>query len=143
MTHHHKHHITPLCVYLAIGGALLFLTVVTVLVSFVNLNEITGIHTMNFIVAMIIATTKATLVALFFMHLIYDNKFYLFTLLAGILCLMIFIVITMFDTEFRGQVNPDEGRPIVEQVPSDRFIERAHHEDHSSETHSETTTHAE
>lgn len=138
MSHHtseHKHHITPLWVYYAIGGALLFLTLVTVGASYIPFSEFTGIGSMNFIVAMIIATTKATLVALFFMHLIYDNKFYLFSLLSGLLCLMIFIVITMFDTEYRGLINPEEATPIIEQVPSENFMEKSHHDEGAGEHH--------
>lgn len=131
----HKHHVIPLWIYLAVGGALLFLTVVTVAATYVNFSAITGIHSLNFIVAMLIASTKATLVVLFFMHLLYDNKFFLFTFLSGILCLLIFIVITMFDTDFRGRVNPEEKLPIVKQVPADKFVAPAHHgeENHHGE----------
>jgi len=120
-TEKHTHHITPLWVYFAIGGALLFLTVITVLASFVPFSEFTGIGSLNFVVAMLIATTKATLVALFFMHLLHDNKFYLLSLISAVMCLMIFIVITMFDTQNRGMLNPEEAGPIIEQVPNESF----------------------
>ena len=64
----HQHHITPLSTYLTIAATLLFLSGVTVWVSYVDLGA------MNVVIAMLIATTKATLVALFFMHLLWDDK---------------------------------------------------------------------
>ncbi|RYD84720.1 MAG: hypothetical protein EOP84_04720 [Verrucomicrobiaceae bacterium] len=51
--------------YLLVGTALLFLTLVTVWLSYVDF----GSHARNVIVAMIVATFKAGLVAAIFMHL--------------------------------------------------------------------------
>ncbi|MEZ4704908.1 MAG: cytochrome C oxidase subunit IV family protein [Bdellovibrionota bacterium] len=113
MSEKHSHvHVTPLWVYLAVGGALLVLTGITVAASFVDFTALFGIGSLNFAVAMIIATIKATLVALFFMHLYSDSKFYSLTLLAGIACLMIFIVITLLDTNYRGEIYEIEKGPI-------------------------------
>jgi len=50
--------------YLTIFGALLVLTLVTVGVKYLNLPEVETV-----VVALAIATTKASLVAMFFMHL--------------------------------------------------------------------------
>jgi len=50
--------------YMAVFGTLLVLTLVTVGVSYLNLPEFETV-----IVALAIATTKASLVAMFFMHL--------------------------------------------------------------------------
>lgn len=55
--------------YLGILGALLFLTVVTVGASLVNF----GSGMANVVIAMLIASIKASLVALFFMHLRWDK----------------------------------------------------------------------
>lgn len=141
MSHHdhteHKHHITPLWVYLAVAATLLIMTGVTIAAAHVDFNKLTGFSEMNFVIAMVIATFKASLVALIFMHLIYDNKFYLLALISGVGCLMIFIVLTMSDTHFRGQVNPIEARPIIEQTTSDKFVGKpAGHE--ASPEHSTT-----
>ena len=72
--------------YILVWVALLLLTFVTWKVSFVPLGL------MNVTVAMLIASLKASLVALFFMHLRYENKlvwaFALFPL--GFLSLIIF-----------------------------------------------------
>lgn len=55
--------------YLIIGGTLLIGTVLTVLASYVDLG-----HHWNIVLALVIATVKASLVALFFMHLISERK---------------------------------------------------------------------
>ena len=57
-------HTVPIRGYLAVFGALLVLTVVTVGVASLNLGEGTTV-----LVAVSIATIKAALVAMFFMHL--------------------------------------------------------------------------
>lgn len=55
--------------YLIIGATLLVGTVLTVLASYVDLG-----HEWNIVLALIIATAKASLVALFFMHLISEKQ---------------------------------------------------------------------
>lgn len=128
----HKHHITPLWIYLAVGGTLLVLTGITIAAAQINFTALTGFSEMNFVIAMIIATIKAVLVALFFMHLLYDSKFYLFSLISAIVTLMIFIALVLVDTQFRGHVNPVEALPIMQQTPADKFVksEHAEHEEH-------------
>ena len=78
-------HIIPFKTYLNILLTLLGLTVLTVLVSLVDF----GIF--NLIISMGIATVKATLVLLYFMHLKYDDKTYLAIFLTGV-----FFLITIF-----------------------------------------------
>jgi cytochrome c oxidase subunit 4 len=138
MSHHnehseHKHHILPLWMYLSVAATLLVMTGVTIGAAYIDFNHLTGIASMNFIIAMLIATFKAGLVALIFMHLWFDNKFYLFALVSAIGCLLIFIALTMSDTEFRGKVNPIEKGPIVNQVPAEKFIQSKAGE-HSTDT---------
>ena len=62
-------HVLPLKVYLGVAAALLFLTVVTVAVSVVDFGHLVGMPALNLIVALAIATLKASLVAAIFMHL--------------------------------------------------------------------------
>ena len=66
---HDLGHIVPFKVYLGILGALIVLTVVTVLVAEVDFGAL------NLVVAMGIASVKALLVALFFMHLKFESPF--------------------------------------------------------------------
>lgn len=106
----HHPHITPLWIYLTIGGTLLFFTAVTVWVSFIDFGG-----GWNLIIAMLVATTKASLVAFYFMHLKYDNFFYTIILFSTIIFLAVFIVITMFDTLQRGAINPIRATPVRAQ----------------------------
>lgn len=129
----HKHHITPLWIYLAVGGALLILTGLTIAAAQINFTALTGFSEMNFVIAMTIATIKAVLVALFFMHLLYDSKFYLFSLLSAIATLMIFITLTLVDTQFRGHVNPVEALPIIQKTPTDKFVKSGYVEHEENE----------
>jgi cytochrome c oxidase subunit 4 len=55
--------------YLIIGGTLLIGTILTVMASYMDLG-----HHWNIVLALVIATVKASLVALFFMHLISEKQ---------------------------------------------------------------------
>lgn len=71
------------------------LTVVTVWVSTID------IGVMNAVVALIIASIKASLVALFFMHLKDESKLIWAFALFPLVFLMIIIFGTLMDTQFR------------------------------------------
>jgi cytochrome c oxidase subunit 4 len=62
--------------YLIVGVALLIGTVLTVWASYIDLG-----HHWNIVLALVIATVKASLVALFFMHLISEKQM-IYTVLA-------------------------------------------------------------
>ena len=66
----HHPHVMSIPALLATGGALMVLTVFTVTVTSFDFG-----YTANLVVAMAIATVKAIIVCLFFMHLLYDKKF--------------------------------------------------------------------
>ena len=95
----HEHHIIPLGTYFKVFGALMALTVITVVAAQIDLGA-----TANIILAMIIATAKATLVLMFFMHLYYDNRTNLIFFLGSILFLVIFIVFTLIDIDYRDKI---------------------------------------
>jgi cytochrome c oxidase subunit 4 len=99
----HVPHVLPLVDYFKTYGALLVLTVITVGASYVNLGT-----TLNLILAMLIATIKASVVAAIFMHLFWDQKFFAVIFSSTILFLAIFMAFTMFDTEARGVADPLE-----------------------------------
>ena len=63
-----EHHIVPVKLYMLIGGTLLFLTYVTYRVALIDLGPF------NTIVALTIASFKATLVVLIFMHVKYTSE---------------------------------------------------------------------
>jgi cytochrome c oxidase subunit IV len=69
--------------YLMVGGLLIVFTGITVALSYLDFDEWFGVHGSNFVIAMIVATFKAGLVAAIFMHLKGEKwmiwKFLLFT----------------------------------------------------------------
>ena len=107
---HDEPHITPLPIYLGVWGALVVLTAFTVIVSRFDFGSA------NTIVAMIVATIKATLVALFFMHLLYDNKLNLVILMASFLFVAIFFTPTLIDLSSRGMLDSIKTREGYKQM---------------------------
>jgi caa(3)-type oxidase subunit IV len=100
------HRILPIRLYFTVAGALLVFTGITVLVAQIDLGA------WNLLVAMLIAAVKASLVALYFMHLRYDHKFFALIFLIAVGTLAAFIILTMFDTMERGAVDPAEAAVI-------------------------------
>ncbi len=86
---------TGYALYAVVWVALLVLTATTVAVSTVNLGM------MNVVVALVIASVKAALVALFFMHLKYENRVVWGFALTPIYFLLLIIAGTLSDTLFR------------------------------------------
>lgn len=85
-------HVVSLPVLLGVFAALIVLTWLTVAASQLNLGD--G----NLALAIGIATVKASLVALFFMHLRYDNPFYAVLFVSALVCVALFISLTLLDT---------------------------------------------
>jgi cytochrome c oxidase subunit 4 len=92
-------HIAPSGFYWGIFLALIFLTVVTVRVSYFDFGSA------NIIIAVLIATVKASLVAAFFMHLRHDKLFNTISFLAAFLFLAVFILLTYDDLGYRGKLD--------------------------------------
>lgn len=80
----------------AIWAALVCLTALTIAVARIDL----GFY--NVLAALGIASTKALLVILFFMHLKYENRLLKWLLCLACLVLALFIGMTFFDVAFRG-----------------------------------------
>jgi cytochrome c oxidase subunit 4 len=80
--------------------ALLILTAVTIGASYIDLGN--G----NVVVALIIATIKASLVVLFFMHLRWDKPVYGIVAMAGFLFLGIFLMFSLMDQDTRNYYLP-------------------------------------
>lgn len=90
-----KGHGTGYGVYAAVFAALLVLTGATVAVSYIDL----GLW--NVAVALLIASVKASLVALFFMHLRHEGRLVWTFALVPVLFLLLIIGGTLSDTMFR------------------------------------------
>jgi cytochrome c oxidase subunit 4 len=87
----HAHHIVSPKVYVVILIALLVGTALTVWASYVDLGF------WNPIIALAIATTKAMLVVLFFMHVWYSNKLTKLAIIAGVFMFLVLISMTLTD----------------------------------------------
>jgi cytochrome c oxidase subunit IV len=98
--HDESDHIVSPGIYLTIILCLLVLTAATVGAAFVNLEQF------NIVVALAIATLKATLVVLFFMHAKYVPRRTQLVIVAGIFWLMLLLFMTMSDyvsrVDYRG-----------------------------------------
>jgi len=88
---HAEHHIVGPKTYAIIFITLLTFTGITVAAAFVNL----GI--LNPIVALAIASTKAVIVILFFMHVYHQSKLVKMTVAAGFFTFLILITMTLTD----------------------------------------------
>jgi len=89
-------HVVPLRIYAVIFATLLLLTLVTVDVAFFNFGL------MNIYLALAIATTKATLVILYFMHVRYAPSLTWVFAAAGFIWLIILLTFTLSDFLTRG-----------------------------------------
>jgi cytochrome c oxidase subunit 4 len=108
----HVPHVLPFNVYLGTWIVLVIATAITVGASYVNFGS------WNILIALGIATVKATVVGLMFMHLRWDHKFHSIVFGFSLIFLAIFIAFTMYDTETRGRTDPKEGdRPAVVTTP--------------------------
>ena len=96
----HSEHIVPPRVYLTIILTLMALTAATVSVAYIDLGRF------NIVAALGIATIKATLVVLFFMHAKYSPKRTKLVIFAGIFWLIILLFMTLSDyasrVDYRG-----------------------------------------
>ena len=110
----HHPHVLPLRAYFGVWSALLALTAITVFVSYFDFGEA------NLVVALLVATIKAILVAAIFMHLRYDAKFNVIVLASSVVFLAIFIGLTSLDTQHRGAADEARGvRPADSRHPWD------------------------
>ena len=92
--HGHGPHVVPKRLLIAVFAALVVLTFITVGVTYFDFGR-----TVNVWVALGIAVAKATLVALFFMHLRWDSPFNGLVCMTAFFFVALFIGITVLDTK--------------------------------------------
>lgn len=97
--HHDAHHVLPPWLLIACWLGLMALTGLTVWTA-VNLD----LGKFNLVLAMVIATAKATLVLSIFMHLAFDRGFNFMIFAASILAVVLFVTISFIDV---NQYQPD------------------------------------
>ncbi|MBX3374017.1 MAG: cytochrome C oxidase subunit IV family protein [Phycisphaeraceae bacterium] len=106
-------HVAPLRALIGTGAALLVLTWLTVAVTRVDLGEL------NIFVALGVATVKAGLVMLFFMHLRWDRPFNAIVCIGSIAFVALMIAFTILDTaEYQDTINPGDAKAVRETIES-------------------------
>lgn len=90
------HHVTSPMTYYVIFGILMVLTVITVWIAFVDLGVL------NTPVAFAIATVKATVVILYFMHVRHSTRLTWVVIIGSLFILGVLFVITLADYLTRG-----------------------------------------
>ena len=92
---HEHEHILSYTLLGVVLASLLVLTVVTVGISYVDMGFF------NVPIALMIASTKATVVLLFFMHLKYEGKLIVISFTSTVIVLCMLIGFTFWDVAFR------------------------------------------
>ena len=134
--HHGLGHVLPVKLLAGVLGALLFLTVVTVITGS------TYLYGFDLALAMVIATTKATLVCAVFRHLKWDKGFHAFALVGSVLFVGVFLAYTLTDTrQYQDDIraySADETANSAFAAPLQDPIPYAHDgDDHAGDDHSE------
>jgi cytochrome c oxidase subunit 4 len=106
-------HVVPVKILATTGFALLVLTVITVYVASFDFGNI------NIWVALSIASVKASLVVLFFMHLRYDRPFNGIIFVTALAFVALFISFTLTDTREYAPDMDTGNAPLVEQKLSE------------------------
>ncbi len=100
-------HIAPVKFYVAIFAALVVLTLLTVGLSYIHLGAA------NLAIAIMVASMKAALVVVFFMHLNHDNRFNSVLFVGSLMFIGIFFAYTMNDTsERKNELNDVQGNYV-------------------------------
>ena len=87
------HHITPFRVYLVVYISLVILTVLTVWMSRIDL----GLNIINVLIAMLVASIKAMIVILYFMHQKYESTLNRITFFSAFFFLAVFFTLSSID----------------------------------------------
>ena len=103
-------HPFPVWGLLAVFFALVFLTIITVYQAKFDLGSY------EVLLSLIIATVKATLVVLFFMHLIYDKAYNQIIFVSTLLFVTLFLGFTLMDSQTTKQ---DKIPTSVEMPPTE------------------------
>ena len=100
-------HATSARTYAKVLATLVAFTIVTVLAAGVEF----GSPSVNAVIALVVASVKASLVALFFMHLRHEKPMNAVIFVCGLVCLGIFLMFCFLDTDSRDVVRPANARP--------------------------------
>lgn len=134
---HGHHHVASFRMLFSILVILLIMTALTVWTAkFVDLGDMG-----NLILALLIATFKATLVCAIFMHLLYDKLLNSVILVTCLVLVITFIGFTAIDMKSRGALDPTREHfiapPPLAEAQIKAAIEKAHaeHAGHGDDHH--------
>lgn len=102
-----EHHSIGLPVYFAVFGSLMVLTFVTVWVAFQDFGYL------NNVIALGIATIKATLVVLFFMHVLHSSPLTKIVLLVAVLFFLLLVAFVYADVLTRTMLEIPGRPPMI------------------------------
>ncbi len=105
-------HIVSPKIYIAIFAALMLGTGITVWAAFQNF------HQFNIVFALVIATIKATLVVLYFMHARYSSKRTQLVIVCSVFWLAIMLALTLTDYDTRSHETQPGVSRLAEPAPS-------------------------
>ena len=98
----------PVPILLAVFGALVFLTIVTVAQASFDFGSF------DVAIVMAIATIKAGLVMAFFMHLAFDKPFNVIVFLSSFVFVALFVIFTLSDS----RMTSDSFDPVIDEPVS-------------------------
>ncbi|MBI5852300.1 MAG: cytochrome C oxidase subunit IV family protein [Planctomycetes bacterium] len=104
--HSHHGHVSTFQIFLRVYVTLCVLTIVTVAASQVDFGGA------NMLIAVLIASIKASLVVTFFMHLKWDTAMNNIAFLGSLLFLSLLFLFTLADFATRGMADPTQMSPI-------------------------------
>lgn len=113
----HGHHIIPKKTLFTVFGTLVGLTILTAVTALTI-----DFGPLEVPVALTIASVKALLVVIFFMALKYDNRVNALAITVGLVFVGIFIIFTMMDTVFRGDLDNVSSITISQQEREDEQL---------------------
>ena len=102
-----EHHSIGLPTYLAVFGALMVLTFITVWVAFQDYGYL------NNVIALGIATIKATLVVLFFMHVLHSSPLTKIVMLVAVLFFLLLVSFVYADVLTRTMLDIPGRPPMI------------------------------
>jgi len=103
--HHGVGHVVPFKILFGVFASLTLLTVVTYVASLFDFGEL------NLFVALTIAVVKASLVVLFFMHLVWDRPFNAIVFIGCLIFVGLFISLALLDTHQYRHTQSDQQAP--------------------------------
>ena len=95
MEKEHEQHLVPYRLYLLVWAGLMGLTIVTVGAKYADLQHLA------IFAAILIATVKASLVVLYFMHMRYEKRIIPIIILVALASFGVFLILTFTDYPFR------------------------------------------